>query len=275
VTLVHHAIHDIGALNLLDFFLEILLFLLETIPVLLLDHLSVGASLVRGLDRVILLLVLSLRLARHAQEDHLFLSHLLDGLTSQDTTNAALGDLSGLLLLLLLGGSLHLAVVHALAVLVGLKLRSDLLQSIEVTSTTLATSLVLLDETDRGSDIEIESEGIVIDLLDRLSSIETLYQNVIDLSFLFSHGEDLLLGGVIVGGLLLALALLLALSFSLLLLLAVTLDLFFEDEVDGDLVVLLEVAGDWDLNDGGVVLEIEKETIQMDVDGTSTEVVEN
>lgn len=88
------------------------------------------------------------------------------------------------------------------------------------------------------------------------------------------HGDDFGFRGIVLSLLLPFLALFLtALLFFLTA--AVADNLLLEDEVDRDLVILAEIAGHWDLNHGRVVLEVKEETVEMDVDGASTEVVED
>jgi len=84
----------------------------------------------RMLNRIVFLLIIGLGLALHTKEDHLFLTHLLNGLASKDTTNEALRDLSSMLFVFLLGWSQHFAIMHALADIIRLHCTRDLLQSV-------------------------------------------------------------------------------------------------------------------------------------------------
>lgn len=144
-TCLKHAILDVRALDIFDLFLQILFLLLESIPMVHLDVFTEGLGLLRAFDGVVLLFLFGLGLSLHAKENHLLLSHLFDCFASKNCTNATLHDLSRLLFLFLFGRSLHLTVVHTLAVLSGLKLTVNLLERVQVTSTTLSTSFVLLD----------------------------------------------------------------------------------------------------------------------------------
>lgn len=166
-----HAIRDVRPFDFFDFILKVILLAVEFHPVVLLVSLALILSGLSLRDRVILLFVLGLGLALHAKEDHLLLPHLLDGLTGEDSTDLVLDDLSGLFLGLLAVRRVQLAVVHSLANIVVLDLTSDLLESVQVTATTLTTSLVLLDQTDSRRDLQIESEGVISDLLNRLGSL--------------------------------------------------------------------------------------------------------
>jgi len=223
-----------------------------------LDVFTEALGFLRAFDRVVFLLLFGLGLSLHTKENHLLLTHLLDRFASKNCTNAALYNLGRLLFLFLFSGSLHLAIVHTLTVLGGLELAIDLLERVQVTSTTLSTSLVLLDKTDGGSDFEIKSERVISNFLDGLSRIETFLEDVIDLGFFLVHGENLFLGTVIVGTCLLFLTLALLFPLTLLLFFSITLNLFLEDEVDWDLIVFLKVAWNRDFNDRWVILEIKK-----------------
>ena len=165
--------------------------------------------------------------------------------------------------------------MHAFASIARLHGGVDLLQSVKITSTTLSTSLVLLNQTDGRCDLEIESEWVVSNLFDGLGRIETLGQDVVDLELFFSHSHNMLLWTIILGLLLSFLALLLLATLLTLLSLATTVNLFLEDDVDRDVIILLEVARHWDLDHRWVILQIEEETVKMDVDGAGTEVVED
>lgn len=226
--------------------------------------------------RVVLLLVIGLGLALHAEENHLLRAHFFDGLTSEDTADEALRDLSGMLFVLLLCRCQHLAIVHALLDVVRFHRARNLLQRVEVTSATLTTSLVLLDQADGLNHFDIEGEGVVGDFFDGLRGGPTIEQGFINLGILLVHGEHFLRFFAII---ILLLSLLLLLRFaallSLLLLAVTALDLFLEDDVDRDLIVLPEVAGHRDFDDRRVILEIEQEAIKMDVDGAATEIVED
>ena len=148
------------------------------------------------------------------------------------------------------------------------------MERVQVTASTLATSLVFLDQTDGRGDLKVKGEGIVSDLLNRLVSLKTSHQDLVDLLFFLDHRFDLFLRRIVVSSLLLLFAFLATTLFALLLL-AVALNGVLEDDIDGDGIILLEVAGHWDLDHGGVVLKIEEKTVKMDVDGAGTEVVED
>ena len=200
------------------------------------------------------------------------LAHLLDSLTRQDASNPTLNDLSGGFLSLLLGRRHHLAIVHTLSHVVRLQGGVDLLESVEVTTATLSTSFVLLDQPNGLHDVQIvEVERVVGCLFDGLRSLETLHQNVVDLCFFFVGGQDLLGWTVIIGLLLSFLSFFLATLLSFLGF-AAAVNFLLEDEVDGDVVVLLEVARHRDLNHRWIILEIKEKTVKMDVDGALAEV---
>ena len=275
-TLLQHAVLDIAALNVDDLSLQILLFLLECLPVIALDLLAVVLSLVSFLDRIILLLLFGLWLALHAKEDHFLLTHLLDCFAGKDSSNEALDDFSGLLFVFLFGRSEHFTVVHALANIIGLVDASDLLQGVHVTATTLTTSLILLNQADGRGNFQIQGEWIVGYFLDWLSRLEALLQSLVNLGLLLVHGEDFLFGSVIVILLFLAFfATLLSTFLAFLLFATFTFDFLLEDDIDRDLIIFFEVAWNGDLNDGWIVLEIEEKTVQMHVDRTLAEVVEH
>ena len=225
--------------------------------------------------RVVLLLVIGLGLALHAEENHLLRAHFFDSLTSEDTADEALRDLSGMLFVLLLCRCQHLAIVHALLDVVRFHRARNLLQRVKVTSATLTTSLVLLDQADGLNHFDIEGEGVVGDFFDGLRGGPTIEQGFINLGILLVHGEHFLRFFAIIILLLSLLLLRFAALLSLLLLAVTALDLFLEDNVDRDLIVLLEVAGHRDFNDRRVILEIKQEAIKMDVDGAGTKIVEH
>ena len=113
---------------------------------------------------------------------------------------------------------------------------------------------------------DVQSEGVQDDLIDGVLVVESLLQLLINVHLLLAKGW-IDLGWSIILSLLLLTLLLLASLLSLLFLAALTLDLLLEDDVDGDLVVFLEVAGHRNLNNGWIVLQIEQETIQVHIDG--------
>lgn len=275
-TLLQHAVLDIATLNVLDFGSQILLFLLECLPMITLDLLAVVLSLIGCFDWVILFLFLCLRLALHAKENHLLLTHLLDGFAGKDSTNEALNDFRCLFFVFLFGRSEHFTVMHALANIISLIDASNLLKGIHVTATTLATSLILLNQADGRSDFQIEGERIIGNFLNWLSRLEAFLQSFVDLGLLFVHGKDFLFRSVIVILLFLAFFTTLLSTFLAFLLFATfTLDFLLEDDIDWDLIIFFEVAWNRDLNDGWIVLEIEEKTVQMHVDRTLAEVVEH
>ena len=92
-----------------------------------LDLLAVVLSLIGCFDWVILFLFLCLRLALHAKENHLLLTHLLDGFAGKDSTNEALNDFRCLFFVFLFGRSEHFTVMHALANIISLIDASNLL----------------------------------------------------------------------------------------------------------------------------------------------------
>ena len=219
-----------------------------------------GGSL-HNFNGTVLELLLCLGFALHAQEDHLFLTHILDCLASKDSSDASLSELSGSVLLLLLskfnlfrhcvltGGLLFINLV-------------DLLCDLVVTQTTLATTLVLLDETNGRDDFHIQGERVVDNFVLGLSRLVGLLKDFVEQEVFFFNGA-----GFLHYFFFLLFALFSLLGLLLFLFLAsVTLDLFLEGEVDFDPVVLLEVARHRDFNDTGVVLEIEEELIQVDVE---------
>ena len=274
--LSEHAILDIATLDLHDFVLQVLFLLLESGHMVSLDVLAEELLLVSLIKGIVFLLIFSLGLALHAEENHLLSAHLLNGLASENTTDEALGDLSSVLFVFLLSRGEHLAVVHTLLNVVSLHGTGDLLQRVEVTTATLTTSFVLLDKTNSLHHLDIESERIVCDFFNRFGGSPTIEKSLVDLGVLLVHGEHLL-GLLIIVGLLLflALALLLTALLAFLLFATFALNLFLENDVDGNLIVLLEVAGHGDLNHRRVILQIEEETIKVDVDGARTEVVED
>lgn len=89
------------------------------------------------------------------------------------------------------------------------------------------------------------------------------------------HGSDLLFWGIVSGSFLSLLALLTALLTALFFLSTFADNLLLEDNIDGELVIFAEVARHGDLDHRGVILQIEQQAIEMDVDGASTEVVED
>ena len=111
----------------------------------LLDDFTVLSCLLGLLDWIFSDFVDGLWLPLHAKEDHLFFSHLLDLLPGKDTTDVTLDNLSRLVLSLLIGLSLHLAIVHLLASVDILDRLVDLAHEVQVTITSLATTLVFLD----------------------------------------------------------------------------------------------------------------------------------
>lgn len=142
---------------------------------------------------------------------------------------------------------MHLAIMHAFADVVGLDGAGDLLERVEITSSTLATSFVLLNQTNSSRDLQVEREGVVSHFLDRLCRVEDGLHYFVDPHLLLVHGDDLLLWRIVLGLLLFAL-LFLGLLLFLFLSASVALNLVLEHDVDRDLVVLPKVARHWDLN---------------------------
>jgi len=103
--------------------------------------------------------------ALHTKEDHLFLAHLLDLLTSEDTSNAALDELSCNLFLLLVSSFGHLTFTDLTLGLVRDNLGKVLLEDLLDTETALATTLVLLDPADGRNDFHVKGEGVMDDFL--------------------------------------------------------------------------------------------------------------
>jgi len=125
-----------------------------------LDILAIILSRILGLDRIVFLLFFSLGLACHAEEYHLLLPQLLDSLTCENSSNQALIDFGCVLFVLLLGWSHHFPVMHAFPNIVRFHGTCDLLKRIKVTTTTLATSLILLDETNGCGYLKVEIERV-------------------------------------------------------------------------------------------------------------------
>ena len=187
--LLEHAIDDVRTFNLVNLFFQLLFLLLEVIPVILLNILTMDLRCSGLFDWVILLFLFGLGLALHAEEDHLLLTHLLDSLTRQNASDSTLNDLSRCLLGLLLGRCHHLSIVHTLSHVVCLQGGVDLLQSVKVTTATLSTSFVLLDQPNGLHDVQIvEVECVVGCFFDSLCSLEALHENVVDLCLFLIGG---------------------------------------------------------------------------------------
>lgn len=188
-------------------------------------------------------------------------------LARKNASNAALDDLGSEALLLLDGDFGHLAFADLALVFIGDSFLDvsalDLLDS----DAALTTSLVLLDETNGRDNLHVEREGVVHDLLDGLRSLvvgarQVSVHDLVNQEFLLLHGLGFGLGLVISRLLLLFLAGLLLFLF----LASVTFNLLLEGHLDLDLVVLLEVLGHGDLNNGWVVLQVEEQLIQVHID---------
>jgi hypothetical protein len=112
------------------------------------------------LNRSILELFIGFRLSLHSQEDHFLLAHLFDGLTSKNGANSSLSEFSGGILFFLLGkvNLLALGVLTGSLFLVDL---GDLLCDLVITETTLATTLVFLNQADGRDDFHVQGERVV------------------------------------------------------------------------------------------------------------------
>ena len=91
-TLLQHGLSDIFTFDLLNLILEFLLLSDKLLPMGLLNGLTVGSGGFRLLDGIVFDLVVGLGLALHSEENHLLLTHLLNLLSSQDSTDVALDD---------------------------------------------------------------------------------------------------------------------------------------------------------------------------------------
>ena len=137
----------------------------------------------------------------------------------------------------------------------------------------LTTTLVLLDQTDGRHDLHIKRERVVHNLLDGLRALVVLagvvcVHDCVDQELLLLHGLGLRLG-LIIGSFLLFLLAGLLLLF---LLSRVALHLLLKGQFNLDLVVLFEVAGHRDLNDRGIVFQVKKELVEVDIDGLGSRI---
>ena len=138
---------------------------------ILLDILSEGTCLLHLNKRIGSLArhcSLGSRLALHAQENHLFIAYTFDFLTSKYATDVVLDCLCCLVLGLLLSWLLHFTVTQSLGVLGRFLQRIELLEGVKVTTTALPTSLILLNQSDGGTNLKVVSRWIQRDLLNRL-----------------------------------------------------------------------------------------------------------
>lgn len=141
------------------------------------------------------------------------------------------------------------------------------------TVTALTTTLVLLNQTDSGGYLHIESERIMHDFFDRLRTLIILARVVgvhdfIDQKLLFFHRLRLRFRLLFSSFLLFLFT-----CFLLLFLFAsVTFDLLFKREFNLDFIVLFEVGGNGNLNNRWVILQVEEELVEVDVDRLGTRV---
>lgn len=110
----------------------------------------------------------------------------------------------------------------------------------------------------------IQGEWIMDNFLNRLLSTVTLLKNTVNKHFLLTKSWYLLwfflFLSLLFFGLFLAATLLLLFLAS-----SFTFNFLFKDKINWDLIILLEVARYWNFNDRWVILQIEKKTIQMDI----------
>lgn len=145
-------------------------------------------------------------------------------------------------------------------------------QNLLNTETTLATTLVFLNQADSGDDVHFELDGVLNDFFNRLGTLVVGPRQVSVHDFV---DEELLLKGGL--GLLFRLlfrCLLLLFGLAGLLLLFTADDRLFKRQLDLDAVVFFKVAGNGNLDDGGIVLQVEEQLVEMDVDALGS-VVEN
>jgi len=168
---------------------------------------------------------------------------------------------------------LHLSFTLFALILVALKLGQVAAQDLLNTQTALATTLVLLNQADRSHDVHVEvAHWVLKDLFDRLGTLvvgpgQVSVHDLVDEELLFEGGLGFLFW-------LLFRCLFLLFCLAGLLLLFSADDGLLECELDLDAVVFFEVAGHGDLDDGGVVLQVEKQLVEVDVDALGS-VVEN
>ena len=273
-TLFQHSLLDVISLNL--FYLIFQLFLLsnELFPMGLLDCFSIGPSIDGILDWIILDLILSLWFPLHSKEDHLFLSHLLNLFSGQDSTNVALNQLCRFIFSLLCTGLDHVSIVHFLSCVNIRQLFVDFVHEVQVTVTTLTTTLIFLDKSD-GMDVwNIESIWIKNNFIYRVLVVKCLFELLINMHLFLSKRWVNFWWGIIIC-LLLFTFFLTSLLFSFLLLTSFSFDFLLKDDIYWDLIILLKVAWDWDLNHRWVILQIKEKSIQMDIDRASSVVEMN
>ena len=114
-----------------------------------LNLLAVVLGTLSRLDRIVFLLLVRFWFTLHSEEDHLLLAHFFNRLTRQDASDQTLDCLCRIFFSFLFGLLLAFAIMKAFPHITLFKLSSDFLQSTQVTATTLTTSLIFLNQTDR------------------------------------------------------------------------------------------------------------------------------
>lgn len=141
------------------------------------------------------------------------------------------------------------------------------------TKTALTTTLVLLNQADSSDDVHLEvADGVLNDFFNRLGALvvgpgQVSVHDLVNQELLFKGGLRFLFR-------LFLSCLLFFLGLAGLLLLFAADDGFFKGHLDLDAVVFLEVAGNGDLYNRGVVLQVKKKLVQVDIN-TLGSVVEN